>query len=113
MATHSSILAWRIPMDRGAWRAIVHKVNGHEFEQTPGASEGQGSLVCCSPWGHLLAVQGTLKSFLQHHSLKASILWHSAFLIKCVFEGHCSVTANILDKTDNKLITASYIGFPY
>ena len=26
MATHSSILAWRIPMDRGAWRATVHKV---------------------------------------------------------------------------------------
>ena len=25
-ATHSSILAWRIPMDRGAWRATVHKV---------------------------------------------------------------------------------------
>ena len=24
MATHSSILAWRIPMDRGAWQAIVH-----------------------------------------------------------------------------------------
>ena len=26
MATHSSILAWRIPMDRGAWRATVHVV---------------------------------------------------------------------------------------
>ena len=26
MATHSSILAWRIPMDRGAWRATVHSV---------------------------------------------------------------------------------------
>ena len=26
MATHSSILAWRIPMDRRAWRAIVHGV---------------------------------------------------------------------------------------
>ena len=26
MATHSSILAWRIPMDRGAWQAIVPKV---------------------------------------------------------------------------------------
>ena len=26
IATHSSILAWRIPMDRGAWRAIVHGV---------------------------------------------------------------------------------------
>ena len=27
MATHSSILAWRIPMDRGAWQAIVHGVS--------------------------------------------------------------------------------------
>ena len=26
MATHSNILAWRIPMDRGAWRASVHGV---------------------------------------------------------------------------------------
>ena len=30
---------------------------------------------------YLLAVQGTLKSLLQHHSSKASILWHSAFFI--------------------------------
>ena len=29
-----------------------HVLNGHEFEQTPADSEGQGSLVCCSPWGH-------------------------------------------------------------
>ena len=28
-----------------------HLLYGHEFEQTPGASAGQGSLVCCSPWG--------------------------------------------------------------
>ena len=27
-----------------------HRLNGHEFEQTPGGSEGQGSLACCSPW---------------------------------------------------------------
>ena len=26
MATHSNILAWRIPMDRGAWGAMVHRV---------------------------------------------------------------------------------------
>ena len=32
-------------------------------------------------WLDLLAVQGTLKSFLQHHSSKASILWHSAFFM--------------------------------
>ena len=29
-----------------------HLFNEHEFEQTPGDSEGQGSLVCCSPWDH-------------------------------------------------------------
>ena len=28
-----------------------HRLNAHEFEQTPGNSEGQGSLACCSPWG--------------------------------------------------------------
>ena len=28
-----------------------HQLNGHEFEQIPGSSEGQGSLECCSPWG--------------------------------------------------------------
>ena len=29
-----------------------HQLNGHEFEQPPGVDEGQGSLACCSPWGH-------------------------------------------------------------
>ena len=29
-----------------------HRLNGHEFEQTLGDGEGQGSTVCCSPWGY-------------------------------------------------------------
>ena len=29
-----------------------HWLEGHEFEQAPGVGDGQGSLVCCSPWGH-------------------------------------------------------------
>ena len=29
-----------------------HQLNGHEFKQTLGGSEGQGSLACCRPWGH-------------------------------------------------------------
>ena len=49
-----------------------HHLNGHEFEQTPGDSEGQGSLMCYSPWGlkesdmflpskkaHVLSLQGS------------------------------------------------------
>ena len=29
-----------------------HRLNGYEFEQTSGDSEGQENLACCSPWGH-------------------------------------------------------------
>ena len=29
-----------------------HQLSGHEFDQTPGDSEGKGSLTCCSSWGH-------------------------------------------------------------
>ena len=29
-----------------------HRLNGHESERALGDSEGQGSLACCSPWGH-------------------------------------------------------------
>ena len=38
-------------VDRGSGGAWHHQLNGHEFEQTPGVSEGQGSPACCSPWG--------------------------------------------------------------
>ena len=30
---------------------MAHRLDGHEFEQTPGDSEGQGILACCRPWG--------------------------------------------------------------
>ena len=29
-----------------------HQLDGHEFEQAPGVGDEQGSLACCSPWGH-------------------------------------------------------------
>ena len=35
--------------DNRGWH---HWLNGHEFEQIPGDGKGQGSLACCSPWGH-------------------------------------------------------------
>ena len=38
-ATEDEIVGWH------------HRLNGHEFEQAPGDSEGQGGLVCCSPRG--------------------------------------------------------------
>ena len=44
-------------------------------------SKEHPGLISRIDWLDLLAVQGTLKSLLQHHSSKASILWHSAFFI--------------------------------
>jgi len=44
-------------------------------------NEYSGLISFRMDWLDLLAVQGTLKSLLKHHSSKASILWHSAFLI--------------------------------
>ena len=38
-ATENELVGWH------------HSLNGHEFEQTPGDSEGQGTLMCCSLWG--------------------------------------------------------------
>ena len=43
------------------------------------SNEHPGLISFRMDWLDLLAVQGTLKSLLQHHSSKASILWHSAF----------------------------------
>ena len=43
------------------------------------SNEHPGLISLRMDWLDLLAVQGTLKSLLQHHGTKASILWHSAF----------------------------------
>ena len=53
---------------------------GFTFNISP-SNEHLGLISFRIDWLDLLAVQGTLKSLLQHHSLKASILWHSAFFI--------------------------------
>ena len=52
----------------------------YSFSISP-PNEYSGLISFRIDWLDLLAVQGTLKSFLQHHSRKASILWHSAFFI--------------------------------
>ena len=45
------------------------------------SNEYSGLISFRMDWLDILAVQGTLKSLLQHHSSKVSILWHSAFFI--------------------------------
>ena len=38
-------------MAKGEMVIWHHQFDGHEFEQDPGVGDGQGRLVCCSPWG--------------------------------------------------------------
>ena len=67
--------------------------NYWSFSISP-SNEYSGSISFRVAWYDLPAVQGTLKSILQHHSLKASILWHSAF-----FKGQLSHPYMITGKT--------------
>ena len=38
-------------MTEGEMVGWHHRLNGHEFEETPGVGDGQGGLVCCYSWG--------------------------------------------------------------
>ena len=90
MATHSSTLAWKIPRmeEPGGLQSMGSQRVGHDsvtslhlsFSISP-SNEHPGLIFFRMDWLDLLAVQGTLKSLLQHHSSKASILPHSAFFI--------------------------------
>ena len=54
-----------------------HWPDGHKFEQTPGDGEGQGSLACCSPWGHK---ESDVTEQLNWTDLKELIYWKISFL---------------------------------
>ena len=67
--SNESVLPIRWPKD---W--------GFSFSISP-SNEYSGLISFRMDWLDLLVVQGTLKGLLQHHSSRASILWHSAFFI--------------------------------
>ena len=75
MTTHSSVLVWRIPMDRGAWRATVHGVA--ELETTERLSTPRRS------WDGLVSVLSGMSAFseknVEPHGFSGccdSLLWN-------------------------------------
>ena len=70
----------RVFPNESALRIRWPKYWNFSFNISP-SNEHSGLISFRVNWVDLLAVQGTLKSLLQHHSSKASILWHSAFFI--------------------------------
>ena len=79
---------WERLRARGMWGAedeMVgwhHQLNGHEFEQTQGDSEGQERLACCSPWGHRV----------RHELSDWTTTFGGVFLGSILF--HCSVCSS-------------------
>ena len=69
----------RVFINESVLHIMWPKYSSFSFSISP-SNEYSGLISIRIDWFDLLAVQGTLMSFLQHHSLKASILWHSAFL---------------------------------
>ena len=76
----SIFLSIRVFSNESALRIRWPKYWSFSFNISP-SNEYSGLISFRMDWLHLLAVQGTLKSLFQHHSLKASILQHSAFFI--------------------------------
>ena len=63
------------------WVISLHQVPKYWSFTTSPSNENSGLISFRMNWFDLLAVQGTLKSLIQHHSSKASILQHSTFFI--------------------------------
>ena len=69
---HQSLFQW-VNSSHEVAKVLEFQVYHHSFQEIPGLTSFR------MDWLDLLAVQGTLKSLLQHHSSKASVLWCSAF----------------------------------
>ena len=76
----SIFLSIRVFSNESTLRIRWPKNRSFSFSISP-SNERSGLISFGMDWLDLLAVQGTLKSLFQHHSSKASILWHSAFFI--------------------------------
>ena len=68
-----------------------HRLNGHEFEQTLWVGEGQGSLVCCSPWGckeleMTEVLNNDSKIFDLQCCVSFSIAIHGRVIQLCIFQ---------------------------
>ena len=71
-----------------------HQLNGHEFEQAPGVSDGQGSLVCCSPWGHK---ESGMTEWL-NHNIKLGLGFIFVFPFSYLFDPAPFIDKVVFDK---------------
>ena len=93
-----SPLAFNLSQHQGRFLHQVAKVLEFQLQHQP-SNEYSGLIFFRMDWLDLLAVQGTLESLLQHHSSKASILWHSAFFIVQLSHPHMTTGKSVYQVT--------------
>jgi len=89
-----SISSIRVFSNKSVLHIRCPKYWSFTFSISP-SHEYSGLISFRMDWLDLLAVQGTLKSLLQHHSSKTSILWHSAFFIVQLSHPYITTGKNI------------------
>ena len=90
----SNFLSIRVFSNESALCISWPKYWSFNFSISP-SNEYSGLISFRVDWFDLLAVQGTLKSLLQHHSSKASILWCSAFFMVQLSHSHMTTGKSI------------------
>ena len=98
--------------ERVGWH---HQLNGHEYEQTPGNSEGQGSLVSCSQRGH------RVRHDLRDRTMTNLAQWHVCLIIFSleVFPENtsqtqtclCFIRVNLIFKVSSSLLAINFFLF--
>ena len=101
----------RVFSNESALRIRWPKYWRFSFSISP-SNEHPGLIVFRMDWLDLLAVQGTLKSLLQHHSSKASILWRSAFFIAQLSHPYMT-TGNTIALTRQTFVDKVIHLYPY
>ena len=56
-----------------------HQLNGHEFEQSLGVGDGQGSLACCNPWSHKETDMTERLNWTEHYTKKFLCLMENKY----------------------------------
>ena len=78
MATHSSILAWKILMDRGAWRATVHKIA--DLDMTETTQHNDDTFKISLPTSHKNIIETTAKQVFRVLAKENVMLIQSHFI---------------------------------
>ena len=100
----------RVFLNESVLRIRWPKIWSFNFSISP-SNEYSGLVSFRIDWMDLLAVQGTLKSLLQHHSSKASILWHSAFFtVQC---SHLYMTTGKTIALTRRTFVGKVISLPF